>query len=152
MAASSMTAMARSRGASCSPRTTRPSIPSVRRSEAQRLRPDDVGNGADLVDHRIAQRLVDLDERDGVRARPGAAEMERRDIDAVLAQGAAEIADEARLVLIADEQHRGAELGLHGDALDLHEARLVAAEQRAGDDMLLPVADDDEPDQRLIVG
>src|SRR5206468_1756458 len=113
------------------------SVSFVASSEAQRLRPDHVGNGADLVDDGVGERLVYLDEGDGVLAGRGAAEMEGRDIDAVLAQGAAEITDEARLVLVADEQHRGAELGLHGDTLDLDETRLVAAEERAGDDVVI---------------
>src|SRR5260221_13728644 len=127
MAASSMTAMARSRVASWSPRTTLRSTPSGPPSEAQRLRPDHVRDAADLVDHRIGQRLVDLDEGDGVLARRGATEMEGRDVDAVLAEGAAEIADEAGLVLVADEQHGGGRLGPPGGAPALDQARRFAA-------------------------
>src|SRR6266852_1257429 len=119
MAGWSMTAMPRSSGAFYLPRTTRQSIPAAQRSEAQRLRPDHVRDRADLIDHRVGQGLVDLDEGDGVLARRGAAEMEGRDVDAVLGQRAAEIANKAGLVLVADEQHRWPKLRLHGDTLDL---------------------------------
>ena len=78
--------------------------------------------------------------------------MECRDIDPGIAQRAAEIADEARLVLVAHEQDVGAELGLHVDALDLDHARLVAAEERAGDRGGMASALDPDADQRLVIG
>ena len=46
---------------------------------------------------------------------------------------AGEAADEARLVLVGDVEHRGAELGVHADALDLDDARLAVGEDGAGD-------------------
>src|SRR5882724_5722497 len=53
-------------------------------SEPQRLGPHDVGDGADMVEQRVGQRLVDLDEADGVGAFRCSSEMEGCDVDAVL--------------------------------------------------------------------
>ena len=41
-------------------------------------------------------------------------------------------ADEARLVEIGDVDHRGAELRVHADALDVDDARAAVGEHRAG--------------------
>ncbi len=75
--------------------------------------------------------------------------MERGDVDAGLAQGAAEIADEARLVAVAHEQHVRPQLGLERYALDVDDARPVAAEQRASDAARAVLALDRDADQRL---
>src|SRR5262249_31993495 len=78
-------------------------------------------------------RAVDLDQRDGVAALLFAAEMEGGDVDAGLRQQAGEAADEAGLVLVGHVQHRGAELRLHADALDVDDARPPVGVDRAGD-------------------
>ncbi len=61
-----------------------------------------------------------------------AAEMERRDVDLGIAERAGEAADEARLVLVGDVDHRLAELGIDADALDVDDARLAVVIDRAG--------------------
>src|SRR5487761_730231 len=103
------------------------------RLEPELLRLDDVGDAADALEKRVGERLIDLDEAQGVGAGARAAEMEGRDVDPGLAQRAAQIADEARLVLVPHEQHVRPELRLHRDVLDADDARPVAAEERAGD-------------------
>ena len=67
----------------------------------------------------------------------GAPEVEVGDVDAELAQQRAQPPDMARLVLVGDIEHRGRELGLHVDALDLDDARLAVGEHRSGDAALL---------------
>ena len=59
--------------------------------------------------------------------------MEGSDVDAGLAQGGREAADETRLVEIGDVDHRRAELGVHADALDVDDARAAVGEHSAGD-------------------
>src|SRR5580658_10654324 len=103
---------------------------------------------SDLIEQPLAQILVDLDERYGVLFGPEPAQMEGRDIDSGVAQGPAEIADEAGLVLVAHEQDIGSEFGLHRDSFDFDDARLVAAEQGAGDAGGPAGALDRDPDQR----
>src|SRR5476651_1456878 len=95
--------------------------------EPQRLGLHDALDGGDLGREVDRQRLVDLDQRDCRAARLVAAEMEGGDIDLVLAQQGAETADEARLVVVGDVEHVRAELGLDLDALDLDDARALAA-------------------------
>src|SRR5947208_13374818 len=76
--------------------------------------------GEDLGWHRA----VDLDQRDGVAALLGAAEMEGRDVDLGIAEEACELADKAGLVLVGDIDHRFSELGIDPDAFDVDEPRL----------------------------
>src|SRR5690348_17783495 len=102
-----------------------------------------------MGEHRLIERLVDLDEADRILARRLAAEMEGRDVDPGLAEGAPKAADEARLVEIAHEQHGGAELGLHRNRLDLDNPWLVAAEERARHAALLVAGGDGQADQRV---
>src|SRR6185436_6851582 len=71
---------------------------------------------------------VDLDQRDGAAARRFATNVESGDINAGLAQGRREAADEARLVEIGDVDHRWPELGVHADALDVDDARPAVGE------------------------
>src|SRR5882724_11004645 len=59
-----------------------------------------------LGEHVRRHRAVDLDQSNGVTARFVAAEMEGRDVDPGIAKQAREVADEARLVLIGDVDHR----------------------------------------------
>src|SRR5688572_32486491 len=98
-------------------------------SEYQRLGLAHIGQLAHLLQHRGGDRAVDLDQRDRVLAGGGAAEREGRDVDLVVAQGAAEIADHARLVLVGDVEHVRSKLGIDADALDLHQARALFREQ-----------------------
>src|SRR5260370_39029954 len=77
--------------------------------------------------------------------------MEGGDIYFGLTQGIAECADEAGLIVISHKHHVAAELSFERDALDRHDARLVAGEQRAG---YLPSAAfgrDADPHQGLII-
>src|SRR6185437_3810749 len=115
-----------------SPRSARRGIEPKRALEAERPRLHHVGERADAFEDVVRERLVDLHQADRILARCGAAEMEGGDVDPGFAHGAAEIADEARLVLVAHEQHVLAELGIHGNALDIDDARPVA-EERPGD-------------------
>jgi hypothetical protein len=98
--------------------------------EAQQLRLNDTLKRGDLGHELGRDRLVDLDQRDRRAAGRVAAEMEGRDVDLALAQQRAEAADEARLVVVGDVEHVRGELGLDLDALDVNDARMLAAEQR----------------------
>jgi len=80
--------------------------------EAQPLALQDVRQRADLLQNVLRQRLVDLDQGDRVAAGPGAAEMEGRDVYPGVAERGAEIADQARPVIVAHVQHVRAELRL----------------------------------------
>ena len=62
-----------------------------------------------------------------------------------------ERADEARLVEIGDVDHRGAELRVHADALDVDDARPAVGEHRAGDRARLPLGLDRHGDQAFVV-
>src|SRR5215813_14689459 len=64
-----------------------------------------------LVQHRRRHRAVDFDQRDGVAALLDAAEVEGCDVQLGIAKQAREGADEARLVLVGDIDHRLAEFG-----------------------------------------
>src|SRR5205085_3460778 len=93
--------------------------------ETHRLCLDHIGQMAHRLDQIRGQLLIDLDQRNRVTARGGAAEMKGRNIDRGGPQRVAERADEPRLVIITNKQHVMAELGLERDALDFDEARLV---------------------------
>src|SRR6267143_5260480 len=99
----------------------------------QRLDLNHVWEGADAVEDRRGHRLIDLHESDRVLPRGGAAEVEGRDVDFGSAERVPQRTDKARFVVIAHEQHVAAELCFERDALDRHDARLVAREQRAGE-------------------
>src|SRR3954453_7120874 len=101
-------------------------------SELQRLRLLYLRQGPYAVEHIRWQFAVDLDQRDGIAARRFAADVEGRDIDAGVAHGRRELADEARLVAIGDVDHRGAELRIHADALDVDDARTPIGEHGSG--------------------
>ena len=60
-------------------------------------------------------------------------------------------ADEARLVEIGDVDHRGAELGVHADALDVDDARPAVGEHRAGHRARLALGRHRHRDQALVV-
>ncbi len=60
---------------------------------------------AHLREHPLRHRLIHRHEADRIAALLGAAEMEGRDVDARLGQHGAEMADEARLVLVRDVEH-----------------------------------------------
>ena len=57
-----------------------------------------LGRARTCSQHRLARRLVDLDQRDGVAAGRVAAEVEGGDVDAGVAEHGAEPADQARPV------------------------------------------------------
>src|ERR1700758_3178407 len=102
-------------------------------SEPQRLDLDHIGQSANSVEHFRRQWLVDFDESDGVLPWRGAAEGEGCDIALGSTECVAQRADKARLVVIAHEQHRAAELSLERYALHRHDARLIAGEQGSSD-------------------
>ncbi len=101
--------------------------------ERQRLGPAHAGQRGDFAELLFVDGAVDREQRDGVAAHLGAAEVEVGDVDAEAAQQRAEPADMARLVLVGDIEHGRGELGLHVDALHLDDARLAVGEHRAGD-------------------
>ena len=107
-------------------------------------------SATDRGERLVRNVSVDLDQRDGVAAGLLAAEMEGRDVVALLAEQRAEPADEAGLVAVGDVEHVRPELGLHVDALDLDDARLAVGENRAGDGALLLLGDDGQADVALI--
>src|SRR5690349_14244378 len=76
----------------------------------QRLDLDDIGEGANGVEHHRGERLIDLDQGDGVLPRSSPPEMEGGDVDLGGAERIAEGADETGLVVVAHEQHVAAEL------------------------------------------
>src|SRR5215472_3628366 len=118
-------------------------------SERQRRGLDNIRKRADAPKQHLIHRLVDLNQADGVGAGGGAAEMEGGDVDLLIAQQRSQPADEARLVEIGEIEHVPAELRLDGDALDLHQPRLAAAEERPRHLARLALGGDGEPDQRL---
>ena len=78
--------------------------------------------------------------------------MEGRDVDLAFAQQRAEAADEARLVVVGDVEHVRRELGVDLDALDLDDARMLAAEKRARDRARVLLGRDREADHRIVIG
>ena len=87
------------------------------------------GSACTLASTSAGTVAVDLDQRDGVAARLVAAEMEGRDVDLGVAEQAGEAADEARLVLVGDVDHRLAEFGVDADALDVDQPRLAVGDR-----------------------
>ncbi len=124
---------------------------SVTISERQRLGLLDLRQRLYLGEHVRRHGAIDLDQRDGVAALLGAAEMEGRDVDLGIAEQAGEVADETRLVLVGDVDHRLAELGVDADALDVDQPRLAVVIDGAGDRALLPLGRHRHGDQALIV-
>src|SRR5215471_14466887 len=90
---------------------------SNQKSKHERLGLLDLRQGLHLGEDVRRHCAVDLDQRDGVTARRGAAKMEGRDVDLCVTQQACEPADEARLVLVGDIDHRLAEFGVDPDTL-----------------------------------
>ena len=77
---------------------------------------------AKLAHHSGIDLPVDLDKGDGLAAGLLAAQMEGRDVDVVAPAQAAEIADEARLIIVPQIEQRVREIRLDGDVLDLDDA------------------------------
>src|SRR5260370_31975384 len=124
--------------------------------EAERFHLNSVWKGADGVEDRCGQRLIDLDEGNRVLPRGGAAKVKGRDVDLGGAERVSQRTDKARLVVIAHEQHIAPELCFERDALDRHDARLVAGEQCSGDLARATftkgsIGRNDHPDQGLII-
>src|SRR6185503_11776156 len=84
----------------------------------------------DFIQHGVGHRLgVDDDDADGAVAL--AAEREVRDVDAMLAEDGADVADHAWLVGVVDHDHRPLERRFHADAVEQHQPRRRAFEDRA---------------------
>ena len=62
-----------------------------------------------------------------------------------------EAADKAGPVLVGHVEHRRTELRIHADALDVDDARAAVRIDRARDPARLPVGDDSDGDQALVV-
>ena len=88
---------------------------------------------AQFGENAFGHGVVDFDERDGVAAGGGAAEVEACDVDLRVAEQRAELADEARFVFVRDVEHVRREVRFHVDALHLDEARHAVREDGAGD-------------------
>ena len=106
---------------------------------------------ADLGQQGLGQLAVDLDQRHRIASGCIAADMKGRDIDAGLAKRRGEFADEAWLVEIGDVDHRGAEFGVHADALDVDDARPAIGKHGPGDMPRLPLGGHLDRDQAFIV-
>src|SRR5215472_16301559 len=104
--------------------TAAPRIP----SELQRPRLLHLRQRPHLGEHVGRKLAVDLDQGYGVAPGRLAADMEGRDVDAGVAERRGEAADETRLVEIGDVDHRGPELGVHADALDVDDALSAVGE------------------------
>src|ERR1700722_19377883 len=104
-----------------------------RKSEAQSR---DLTHAIDLTHFRYDVRgrgPVDRDKRDRRTSRLIPPERERCNIDARVSQKAGEAADEARLVLVGDIDHRRGELGVDLDPLDREDARFAVLKDGAAD-------------------
>ena len=78
-------------------------------------------------------------------------QVEGRDVHAGFRQEPSHAADDARLVVVREVEHVGTQLGLHLDALDLHDAGLGAPEKRTGNRTFLRLGLQRDPDQGLVV-
>src|SRR5262247_546875 len=96
-------------------------MPLIAHLKPQGLDLDHVWQSADGIEDRRSERLVDLDESDGVPSRTGTPEVECGNIHFGSAKRVAKRANEARLVVIPHEQHVAAELGFERDPLDRHD-------------------------------
>lgn len=106
--------------------------------------------GGELVEHVLADHVVDIEQRDGVAALLVAAELEVGDVDAGVAERRAHEADHAGHVGVGDVDHVLADIGIHVDALDLDETRLAVGEHGARDRAGLPFGGDGELDVAVI--
>src|SRR5688572_29277655 len=82
----------------------------------------------DCFGYRRCRRLVDDGDARGAVAL--AAEREIRDVHAVAAENRADVADDARLVGVAEHDHRAFERRFDGDAVKSHETGNIAFEHR----------------------
>src|SRR6202043_1432557 len=77
----------------------------------QRLGLLDLRQFLHLAEHLPGLRAVHFHRRDGIAALLVATEMEGRDVDLGIAEDSCEVADESRLVLVGDGDHKLAEFG-----------------------------------------
>ena len=83
--------------------------------------------------HRFGRRLlVEVQHPDRITARSGPTHRHLRDVDARLAEGVADTADDARHVLVGEHEQDAVEIGLEALAFELHDPRHRVAEERAG--------------------
>src|SRR5688500_3423001 len=80
---------------------------------------------AGLVDHVLADRLVDAEQQHRLPTRIAPAEVEGADVDSSLAEQGADTADEAGRILVDDVEHVPGQLGLDADAEYLNQPRIV---------------------------
>ena len=99
----------------------------------QRLGLLHLGERAHLGQDRLGKLAVDLDQRHGIAAGCIPAHVKGRNVDTGLAKRLGKFSDEAGLIEIGDVDHRGAELGIHADALDIDDARPAIGKDRSGD-------------------
>src|SRR5262245_55640218 len=117
----------------------------ARCSKHQWVHPDHLRQGANLIQDLLAHRFVDRHHADGIAARLVAPQVQGGDVKPGLPHQHAEIADEARLVEIADEQHAWCQLELHVDVAHLNDARSAVGKHRAGDGAVVLVGSDRQP-------
>src|SRR5690606_30456282 len=84
----------------------------------------------------IADRLVQIKDRDGILTRGRAAKSEVGDIHAQITQRPAKRTDDTRHIPVAGIKHMLAHFGIDIDPADLDEARLAVTEYRARDGTL----------------
>ena len=101
--------------------------------ELQPLRRLDRLVGPHLLQDRLGERRIEIEQRDSVAARTVTAEREVRDVDAVFTAHRAEQTNDPRRVGVGRVEHVAADFRVEVDALDLDEARLVVGEAGAGD-------------------
>src|SRR5271166_3166942 len=94
---------------------------------------------------------VDRDERDRRAAGLVAPERKCRNIDAGVSKATGEAADEARLVLVGDIDHRRGEFGVDLDALDRKNTRLTVMKDGSADRARLLRRRDREGDEAFVV-
>src|SRR5438445_11677085 len=93
----------------------------------------DVRHGADLVEHRLGHRVVQVEDGDGPPAPALAAELHARDVDVMAAAHGADPAPDARDVQVGGDEHPAVPDRLPRVAGDPHDPGLPVVEERAGD-------------------
>src|SRR5437016_4183342 len=98
--------------------------------------------------HRLlAERGVDGDDGHGLPAASRARQVVLGDVDLVIAEERAYLADHAGNVLVDDVQQVSLRLELHPEIVDRHHPLLVLREERTGNADLLPVRAGAEGDE-----
>src|SRR3990170_1041325 len=92
---------------------------------AHELGVDDVGDAADLLQHRARDRIVHFHDGDGATAPPLPPELHAGDIHVVLAEHRSDPADDPRHIQVGEDQHVTLQEGLQPEAVDVHHPRVL---------------------------